>query len=166
MTGERLTGSIDAVEQVEVDLPLNFRDCLLHGFTNESLGRTRHQERIVGIHPLEPMLRAAQHCNGGGSLNQQLAPPPAVVFDALRGLVLFGDVARGTGHRFYSAACIEHRNKDVIVVASLPRRTGERRLIPHRLPRFHYLLNLKLEARGKLRGVTKLKEVLSARFFQ
>ena len=99
MTGERLSCPIDAVQKVDIDLIANFGKGRLHRFADEGLGWTTNQALIVGIRPFEPVLRATKHGNGGRGLDQQLAPSSAIVFDLLRGAVLFSDVPRGTGYR-------------------------------------------------------------------
>src|ERR1700677_4727365 len=164
MPNERLSGTVDAVEQVDIGLSFHLRKGPLHRFPDDRLRGTADQARIFRVDPLKGMLRPAKYRDGRWSLRKQLAPASTIVFDLLRGQVLLGDIAGGTGHRSDPAFGIQHGYKNVVVIASFAVRGGEGRLVAHQLPGINYPLNLLLQAGCEFRRIFKLSEILPQSF--
>ena len=96
----------------------------------EGVTVTCDQASVFRVHPLELVLGATKHGNGGGCLHQQIAPAPAVLLNLFGGQILLGDIACGAGDTYHHAVIIKDRHKDVFVVSGLTGGGRERCMIP------------------------------------
>ena len=103
-----------------------------------------------------PQEGAGARCGQGG--RQTALAPSQRLFD----LLPLGDVAGRSGDGLHGTARPEDRDEDVLVLPFADR-TREGRLVAQRLLRLDDLQNLALQARGQLRRIVELEEVLPER---